>query len=138
MENKLREDLWKSIQAHYERNDYTESVRDAIFHTSELLRELSGIDDKDGTTLINEALLGKDPSILVNKNETTTERDIQQGIGFAFKGIMQSVRNLISHEKFTYTQNEAEDNIQNYDLKKQYLPFCHLLSYWLRPWLPHV
>ena len=27
MENKLREDLWKSIQAHYERNDYTEGVQ---------------------------------------------------------------------------------------------------------------
>lgn len=108
MENKLREDLWKSIQAHYERNDYTEAVRDAIFHTSELLREKSGFYDKDGSKLVEASLLGNTPAILVNKNETTTERDIQQGIGFAFKGIMQSVRNLISHEKFTYTQNEAE------------------------------
>ena len=108
MENKLREDLWKSIQAHYERNDYTEAVRDAIFHTSELLREKSGFYDKDGSKLVEASLLGNTPVILVNKNETTTERDIQQGIGFAFKGIMQSVRNLISHEKFVYTQNEAE------------------------------
>lgn len=108
MENKIREDLWKSIQAHYERNDYTEAVRDAIFHTSELLREKSGFYDKDGSKLVEASLLGNTPVILVNKNETTTERDIQQGIGFAFKGIMQSVRNLISHEKFVYTQNEAE------------------------------
>ena len=46
MENKLREDLWKSIQAHYERNDYTEAVRDAIFHTSELstfLKKIAGV-----------------------------------------------------------------------------------------------
>lgn len=39
MESRLRPDLWKAIQAHYERQDYTEAVRDAIFHTSEVLRE---------------------------------------------------------------------------------------------------
>lgn len=106
--SKIREDLWKAIQAHYERNDYTEAVRDAVFHMSEVLREKSGIADKDGTKLVEAALLGNNPAILVNKNETTTEKDFQQGIGFAFKGIMQSVRNPLSHESFQYTQDEAE------------------------------
>ncbi len=108
MEKKIREDLWKAIQAHYERSDYTESIRDALFFTNELLREKSGLTDNDGTKLVEAALLGKNPVILVNKNETTTERDVQQGIGFAFKGIMQSVRNVISHEKTVYSENEAE------------------------------
>lgn len=106
--SKIREDLWKAIQAHYERNDYTEAVRDAVFHMSEVLREKSGIADKDGTKLVEVALLGNNPAILVNKNETTTEKDFQQGIGFAFKGIMQSVRNPLSHESFRYIQDEAE------------------------------
>ena len=105
---KIREDLWKAIQAHYERNDYTEAVRDAVFHMSEVLREKGGIEDKDGTKLVEVALLGSNPAILVSKNETTTEKDFQQGIGFAFKGIMQSVRNPLSHESFQYTQEEAE------------------------------
>jgi len=105
---RIREDLWKAIEAHYERNDFTEAVRDAVFHMSEVLREKGGIEDKDGTKLIDTALLGSNPAILVNKNETTTEKDFQQGIGFAFKGIMQSVRNLLSHESFQYTQEEAE------------------------------
>ena len=104
----IREDLWKAIQAHYERNDYTEAVRDAVFHASEVLREKGGIEDKDGTKLVDAALLGNNPAILVSKNETTTEKDFQQGIGFAFKGIMQSVRNPLSHESFQYTQDEAE------------------------------
>ena len=104
----IREDLWKSIQAHYERGDFTEAVRDAIFHMSEVLREKGGIDDKDGTKLVDNALLGSHPAILVNKNETTTEKDFQQGIGFAFKGIMLSVRNPLSHENLQYTQDEAE------------------------------
>lgn len=105
---KLREDLWKAIEAHYERNDFTEAVRDAVFHMSEVLREKGGIEDKDGSKLVETALLGNNPAILVNKNETTTEKDFQQGIGFAFKGIMQSVRNPLSHESFQYTQEEAE------------------------------
>lgn len=111
MENKLREDLWKAIQAHYERSDFTESVRDAVLYTCEVLREKSGISDKDGTKLVDAALMGNNPAITINKNETTTEKDVQQGIGFAFKGIMQSVRNPLSHEKFTYTQDEAESII---------------------------
>ena len=105
---KIREDLWKAIQAHYERNDYTEAVRDAVFHMSEVLREKGSIEDKDGSKLVDAALLGNNPAILVSKNETTTEKDFQQGIGFAFKGIMQSVRNPLSHESFQYTQDEAE------------------------------
>lgn len=108
IENKLREDLWRKIQAHYERNDYTEAVRDSVFHMSEVLREKGGIEDKDGSKLVDAALLGNNPAILVNKNETTTEKDFQQGIGFAFKGIMQSVRNPLSHESIQYTQDEAE------------------------------
>ena len=107
----LRDDLWKAIQAHYERNDFTEAVRDAVFHMSEVLRDKSGIDDKDGTKLVEAALLGNNPAILINKNETTTEKDFQQGIGFSFKGIMQSVRNVLSHESFRYTQEEAESLI---------------------------
>lgn len=108
IEKRLRPDLWKSIRAHYERSDYTESVRDAVFHVCELLREKSGIEDKDGTKLVDAALMGNNPAIAVSKNETTTEKDFQQGIGFSFKGIMQAVRNPLSHEKTIYTQEDAE------------------------------
>ena len=111
MKNRLREDLWKAIQAHYERSDYTESVRDSIFHSCEVLREKSGMYDKDGTKLVDAALMGNTPAIMINKNETTTEKDIQQGVGFAFKGIMQSIRNPLSHEKIIYTKDEAESII---------------------------
>ena len=108
IENKLREDLWKAIRAHYERKDYTEAVRDCMFHVCEVLREKSGLQDRDGTKLVEGALLGNNPAILINKNESTTEKDIQQGVGFAFKGLMQSIRNPLSHEKTeSYTEDEA-------------------------------
>lgn len=108
IEKRLRPDLWKAICAHYERADYAESVRDAVFHVCELLREKSGIEDKDGTKLVDAALMGANPPISVSKNETTTEKDFQQGIGFSFKGIMQAIRNPLSHEKTEYSQEDAE------------------------------
>lgn len=108
IEKRLRPDLWKTICAHYERADYAESVRDAVFHVCELLREKSGIEDKDGTKLVDAALMGANPPISVSKNETTTEKDFQQGIGFSFKGIMQAIRNPLSHEKTAYSQEDAE------------------------------
>jgi len=108
IKNRLRNDLWKAIHAHYEGKDYTESVRDTLLYVCEFLREKSGIIDKDGTKLIESTLLGNAPVILVNKNETTTEKDVQQGTGFLLKGLMQSIRNPLSHEKTTYSQNDSE------------------------------
>ena len=108
IEELIRSDLWKAIQAHYERYDYTEAVRDAIFFICEIVREKSGLVDKDGSKLIDEALLGKTPALLINKNETTTEKNIQQGVGFALKGIMQAIRDPISHEKTILSENDAQ------------------------------
>lgn len=108
IEKRLRPDLWKAIQAHYERSDYTEAVRDALFHVCEVLREKSGLENVDGTKLVNDTLLGSNPMILVNRNETTTEKDIQQGIGFSFKGLMQAIRNPMSHENTAFSQYDSE------------------------------
>lgn len=108
IEKRLRPDLWKAIEAHYERADFTEAVRDAVFHINELLREKSGYADKDGNKLVEAALMGSNPAISVSKNDTTTERDFQQGIAFALKGIMSAVRNPLSHEKMIYTKEDSE------------------------------
>ena len=108
IENRLRPDLWKAIQAHYERTDFTEAVRDAVFHVNELLREKSGYADKHGNKLVDAAMMGKEPAILVSKNETTTEKDFQMGIAYALKGIMSGVRNPLSHEKMQYGKEDAE------------------------------
>ena len=72
------------------------------------MRDKSGQYDKDSTKLVESTLLGNSPAILINKFESTTEKDIQHGIGFILKGIMMSVRNPLSHEKCIYTQEEAE------------------------------
>lgn len=107
-EEVIREDLWKSVAAHFVGSDYTEAVRDAMFLINEIVREKSGLVDKDGTKLMDAAFLGSNASLLLNKNETTTEKDLQQGIGFIFKGLSLAIRNPISHEKTIINQQEAE------------------------------
>lgn len=107
IENRLRDDLWDAIKTHYEHEDYTEAVRDALLFATEMLRDLSG-EDKDGSKLVDATLMGTTPIIQINKNETTTEKDIQQGIGFALKGLMQANRNPLSHEKKEYTEYDAD------------------------------
>ena len=107
IEDSLRDDLWAMIKEHYSARDYTEAVRDAFFFTADFICEMSGIDDKDGSKLIDAAFMGNNPALVINNNETTTEKDIQQGIGFAFKGLMLANRNQFSHEKTKYTEEEA-------------------------------
>lgn len=107
IEKLLRDDLWEAIKKHYVVKDFSESVRDAFYFTADFIRDLGGIDDKDGTKLMDTAFLGSSPAILVNNNESTTEKDIQQGIGFAFKGLILANRNPFSHEKPSYTEEEA-------------------------------
>ena len=108
MKELLREDLWKAVQAHYEKEDFTEALRDAMFFVCDLLRDKSGQTDKDGVKLVESTLLGNNPPIQVNKNETTSEKDFQQGIGFSIKGLMLSVRNPMSHEKKEFSSTEAD------------------------------
>ena len=105
---KIREDLYKAIYEHYEKNDYTEALRDAMFFVKNLLQEKSGLLDKDNTRLIEAALLGKNSAIKINKYETESEINFQEGIGFALKGLVMHLRNPISHDKIEYSEQDAD------------------------------
>ena len=108
LKENIREDLYNAIVAHYEKEDYTESLRDALFLIKDILQEKSGNYDKDNTGIVDFCLLGKAPAIKLNKGETRTEIDFQQGIGFAVKGLYMHIRNPISHEKTIYTKEDAD------------------------------
>lgn len=103
----VREDLWKAINNHYEKQDYTEALRDAMFLVKDILQDKSGYTDKDNTKLVESALLGKNAAIKINKYETESEINFQEGIGFAFKGLIMHLRNPISHDRLEYTKEQA-------------------------------
>ncbi|MDE6284790.1 MAG: TIGR02391 family protein [Bacilli bacterium] len=104
----IREDLYKAIKIHYGNGDYTEALRDAMFLIKDLLQEKSGLVDKDNTKLIEAALLGKNAAIKINKYETETEINFQEGVGFALKGLVMHLRNPISHDRIEYSEQDAD------------------------------
>ncbi len=104
----IREDLYKAIKNHYEQGDYTEALRDAMFFVKDLLQEKSGLVDKDNTKLIEASLLGKNAAIKINKYETESEVNFQEGVGFALKGLVMHLRNPISHDRIEYSEQDAD------------------------------
>ena len=104
----VRNDVWKAIAAHYSLEDYTSALRDLMMLIKNIVQELSEISDVDGSKLMSKAFLGKDPKLLINKFETQTEKDTQNGIGFILQGLFFSIRNPISHEDIIYSQENAD------------------------------
>lgn len=107
----IREDLYKAIKSHYEQGDYTEALRDAMFFIRDLLQEKSGLENKDNTELIEASLLGKNAAIKINKYETKSEVNFQEGVGFALKGLVMHLRNPISHDRIEYSEQDADAQI---------------------------
>lgn len=107
----IREDLYKAIKSHYEQGDYTEALRDAMFFIRDLLQEKSGLENKDNTDLIEASLLGKNAAIKINKYETKSEVNFQEGVGFALKGLVMHLRNPISHDRIEYSEQDADAQI---------------------------
>lgn len=107
----IREALYKAIKSHYEQGDYTEALRDAMFFIRDLLQEKSGLENKDNTELIEASLLGKNAAIKINKYETKSEVNFQEGVGFALKGLVMHLRNPISHDRIEYSEQDADAQI---------------------------
>ena len=104
----IREDLYKIIKNHYELGDYTEALRDAMFFVKDLLQEKSGLTNMDNTRLIESSLLGKNAAIKINKYESESEINFQEGVGYALKGLAMHLRNPISHDRIEYSEQDAD------------------------------
>lgn len=113
--------LWNIIENHYEKEFYTDAVKDACIYLNEIIQNKTGLNEIDGEKLINMAFSEKDPKILINPNQTTTEKDIQRGTGYLLRGIVTSIRNPINHKAINYNKKEADSIllfISNYVLPK--------------------
>jgi uncharacterized protein (TIGR02391 family) len=104
----VRDDIWKAIGAHYSLEDYTSALRDLMMLIKNIVQELSEISDIDGSKLMSIAFLGKDPKLLINKFETQSEKDTQNGVGLILQGLFFSIRNPLSHEDIIYSRENAD------------------------------
>ena len=99
LEKHISENVWNSIKDNYEKGSYTTAITSLVIYIQEVIREKSEL-EFDGASLMDKAFLGDKPKLLLNKFETRTEKDIQQGIGYILKGICLAIRNPRSHERY--------------------------------------
>jgi uncharacterized protein (TIGR02391 family) len=79
------------------RTDHYEAVFEAVKGLGARLREKSGLDE-DGRPLVQAALGGKSPRVLLTACTTVTERNEQQGVALLAEGIFAAFRNPAAHE----------------------------------------
>lgn len=121
-EKNIDKNLWNSIKLHYEKECYTDVVKDACLYLIEIIQDKSERNDLDGETLINTVFSEKNPKLLINNNQTISEKDEQRGFLYILRGIICGMRNPISHSKqFKYSKEESESIIlfiNNYILRR--------------------
>jgi uncharacterized protein (TIGR02391 family) len=77
---------------------YANAVEDAAKALNALVRMNSGIDDKDGTTLMEHVFSPKNPVLKFNNLSDTSEVDEQRGFMMMFSGAVAGLRNPRAHK----------------------------------------
>ena len=101
--------FWEIIKVHYEKECYTDALKDACLYMIQLVQEKSDTENMDGEKLITNVFSEAKPKLLINANQTMTEKDIQRGFGMILRGIICAIRNPISHKRdVEFTKEEAD------------------------------
>ena len=118
----INSEFWNVFGIHYEKECYTDALKDACLYLVQLVQEKSELEDLDGEKLINNAFSESNPKLLINDNQTQTEKDEQRGFGFLLRGIICAIRNPISHKRdFKFSKDETDSILlfmNNYILPK--------------------
>jgi uncharacterized protein (TIGR02391 family) len=107
VETNISEGLWQEIRQNYEEGRFTDAIKDAMFHLSEIIREKANLEG-DGLQLVGDAFGGSTPRIRVTKLQSENEKNIQRGVEAILRGLYQAVRNPRSHEKYTDSKQDAD------------------------------
>jgi uncharacterized protein (TIGR02391 family) len=106
----ISQQLWESIEKPYVSGIYTSAILDAIHHLSNILREKADVDG-DGKSLVGQALGGDSPRLRINKFQTESDRNEQQGFAQILFGLYQGIRNPRSHDHANDSQETADSII---------------------------
>ena len=93
-----------------------EIVKDDLFHAafeatkglSERIRQLSGIKDSDGVSLVEKVFSIKKPILAFNQLESPTEKSEHNGVASLLKGCFSAVRNPMAHTPKVLWKDEED------------------------------
>lgn len=111
----ISKDVWNVIKDNYERGSYTTAITNLIQYINETIQDKANLENADNTSLIEQAFFGKAPKLHINKLETRSEKDVQEGVGHLFKGACLAIRNPRSHERYSDDKLTADRIILFYD-----------------------
>lgn len=77
---------------------YAQAILEAFKQVNDYVKEKSGIQDRDGTSLMEYVFSPNNPILAFNKLDTQSDKDEQLGFMFIFKGAMMGIRNPKAHE----------------------------------------
>ena len=77
---------------------YAQAIFEAFKVVNNAVKEKSGIDDKDGQTLMAHVFSCSFPVLALNSLKSQSEKDEQDGFKFLFMGAMAGIRNPKAHE----------------------------------------
>lgn len=107
LETELQRELWQAIRRSYESSAWSNAILDAVYFLSDVIRGKTGL-ESDGTTLVGQAFGGKSPKLRLNRLETESDRNIQQGVEQLVRGTYQAIRNPRSHGRIDDTQADTD------------------------------
>ena len=107
IESTLTPGLREAVRLNYEAANYTDAIRDATFYLRDLIRERVDL-DLDGVKLAHQAFGGDSPKLKINKLETVSEKDAQEGLHLMVWGLFLGIRNPRSHDKHSDTKADAD------------------------------
>ena len=108
---KVHSDVLIFCKAELLADNYFHAVLEAVKSVADKLRAKTGLSD-DGGTLIDRALLGDLPILIINAHQTFSEKSEQKGFANIIKGTFGMFRNPMAHEakiKWEITEEDAID-----------------------------
>ena len=108
LQDKINKKLWNAIKDNYEKANYTTAITNSMLYLNEVVQEKSGLVGLDNVDLMQQAFSVKNPKILVNKNQTQTEKNIQESMFYLTTGLCKLVRNPRSHKRYNDNQETAD------------------------------
>lgn len=113
----IHPEILKYCQNELFSDNYFHAILEASKGLLHRLRELSGL-DLDGSTLVNEAFIVKNPVIVIkeNKIESLTEKSAYNGLKSLLNTIVYLYRNPKAHEPKLYNPSSESDAVTAFTL----------------------
>ncbi|WP_323798166.1 TIGR02391 family protein [Nisaea sp.] len=121
-------DVLKFCRSELLADNYFHAVLEAVKSVADKLRSQTGLTD-DGSILIDRALGGKPPLLVINAWSTESERSEQGGFANLIRGTFGMFRNPTAHEaqiRWAMSKDDAEDLLTIVSLIHRRLDKAHM------------